>query len=372
LLPSTGRTARRTVRFAGVAFLLRAYAYPVRRRRDSEAMAPGPGSWDHRRKGKLRTPVPTYVLEGASLVEGPAGHEGPLLPREEQQLIEGLLAGDDAAIRALYGRFGRPVYTMGLRLLGSREAAEELTQDVFLTAWRKAARFDPQRGRLSTWLMTIAHNLAVDRLRRDTGVSRPHLVLVDEVPDRSVGDEEYVLIERDEAIRALASLSDAVRPRSRRPPAAAPGADHRRRPEGASRYRPLQAGPAPRPADRRRAHRRSPDDRRSRRRRRDRPARRSSGRPEHASATAERRVRTLPAIHPERRDGRSAHEGIGRIARLVRCDAVAGRRPRHRVAERRRPGRRDRRRPVPAPPRLPGRDHGPSRGFGARRPPSSP
>ncbi|HEX9299917.1 MAG TPA: sigma factor, partial [Actinomycetota bacterium] len=78
-------------------------------------------------------------------MEGPAGHEGPLLPREEQQLIEGLLAGDDAAIRALYGRFGRPVYTMGLRLLGSREAAEELTQDVFLTAWRKAARFDPQR-----------------------------------------------------------------------------------------------------------------------------------------------------------------------------------------------------------------------------------
>ena len=123
--------------------------------------------------------------------------------------MEGLLAGDDAAIRALYRRFGRPVYTMGLRLLGSREAAEELTQDVFLTAWRKAARFDPQRGRLSTWLMTIAHNLAVDRLRRDTGVSRPHLVLVDQVPDRPAGDEEYVLIERDEALRALASLSDA-------------------------------------------------------------------------------------------------------------------------------------------------------------------
>ncbi len=139
------------------------------------------------------------------------GHvnEGPLLPREERQLMEGLLAGDDAAIRALYARFGRPVYTMGLRLLGSREAAEELTQDVFLTAWRKAARFDPQRGRLSTWLMTIAHNLAVDRLRRDTGVSRPHLVLVDEVPDAPGIDEEAVLMERDEAMRALASLSDA-------------------------------------------------------------------------------------------------------------------------------------------------------------------
>jgi len=119
------------------------------------------------------------------------------------------MAGDDVAVRALYARFGRPVFTMGLRLLGTREAAEELTQDVFLTAWRKAARFDPQRGRLSTWLMTIAHNLAVDRLRRDTGVSRPTLVLVDEVPEMPGIDEEAQLMERDAALRAIASLSDA-------------------------------------------------------------------------------------------------------------------------------------------------------------------
>ena len=65
--------------------------------------------------------------------------------------MEGLLAGDDDAIRALYARYGRPIYSLGLRLLGTRESAEELTQDVFLTAWRKATRFDPTRGRLSTW-----------------------------------------------------------------------------------------------------------------------------------------------------------------------------------------------------------------------------
>ena len=137
---------------------------------------------------------------------------GPLLPAEERQLMDALLAGDEAAVRALYARFGRPVYTMGLRLLGTREAAEELTQDVFLTAWRKAARFDPSRGRLSTWLMTIAHNLAVDRLRRETGVSRPNLVLVDEVPDvPGVRDEESIVMERDAAVRALSTLTDAER-----------------------------------------------------------------------------------------------------------------------------------------------------------------
>ena len=139
------------------------------------------------------------------------GRTGPLLPREEEQLVQGLLAGNDDAIRALYARFSRPVYSMGMRLLGTREAAEELTQDVFVTAWRKAARFDATRGRLSTWLMTIAHNLAVDRLRRETGVTRPTLVLVDEVPDAVVIDEEDLLLERDAAIRALDSLSDAER-----------------------------------------------------------------------------------------------------------------------------------------------------------------
>ena len=135
--------------------------------------------------------------------------DGPLLVREEQRLVEGLLAGNEDAVRELYARYARPVVTLGLRLWGSSEAAEELTQDVFLAAWRTAARFDPSRGRLSTWLMTIAHNLAVDRLRRETGVTRPHLVLVDEVPEVPMPDEDEVLMERDVAVRALGSLSDA-------------------------------------------------------------------------------------------------------------------------------------------------------------------
>ena len=74
--------------------------------------------------------------------------------------MEGLLVGDPEAVRALYARFGRPVYTLGLRLLGTREAAEELTQDVFLTAWRKAARFDATRGRLSyTGVLSAAQRI---------------------------------------------------------------------------------------------------------------------------------------------------------------------------------------------------------------------
>src|SRR5918912_95267 len=119
--------------------------------------------------------------------------EGPLSPEQEQALMQQLLAGEERAVRVLYARFARPVYTLGMRLLGSAEAAEELAQDVFVAAWRKGSKFDATRGRLSTWLMAIAHNLAVDRLRHDRGAGRPVLVLVDELPEVAGDDEENAL-----------------------------------------------------------------------------------------------------------------------------------------------------------------------------------
>jgi RNA polymerase sigma-70 factor (ECF subfamily) len=136
---------------------------------------------------------------------------GPLSRESEQELMRQLVAGDEDAVRVLYARFGRSVYSLGLRLLGSNEGAEELTQDVFVAAWRKGSRFDATRGRLSTWLMAIAHNLAVDRLRHDRGAAHPPLVLMDELPERPGVDEEEALLERDRAQRALAGLSASER-----------------------------------------------------------------------------------------------------------------------------------------------------------------
>jgi len=137
--------------------------------------------------------------------------EGPLSSESEQELMRQLVAGKEDAIRTIYARFGRSVYTVGLRLLGSAESAEELTQDVFLAAWRKGSGFDAERGRLSTWLMAIAHNLAVDRIRHERGAARPPLLLVDELPEPSPLEDEDMLFQRDRARRALASLSPAER-----------------------------------------------------------------------------------------------------------------------------------------------------------------
>jgi RNA polymerase sigma-70 factor (ECF subfamily) len=135
---------------------------------------------------------------------------GPLTPQAEQELMRRLANGDQEAVRALYARFGRAVFGMGLRILGSPQSAEELTQDVFVAAWRKAGRYDPTRGRLSTWLMTIAHNLAVDRVRRESGRRATLGGDLAEAAEIGVTEEESIL-DRDSVRRVFAGLSAAER-----------------------------------------------------------------------------------------------------------------------------------------------------------------
>ena len=136
---------------------------------------------------------------------------GPLTPEAEQELMRRMISGDEDAVRELYGRFGRPVFGLGLRMLGSSGAAEELTQDVFLAAWRKGGRYDAARGRLSTWLMTIAHNLAVDRLRRESGRTPTAVDGLDELVEAGGIDDEEAVLAREDLRRALGDISVAER-----------------------------------------------------------------------------------------------------------------------------------------------------------------
>ena len=75
-------------------------------------------------------------------------------------------AGDDGALATLYDRYGGMVYAMGLRLLGDRPLAEDLVQDVFVSVWRKAATFDPDKASFTTWVHRMARNRATDLDRR--------------------------------------------------------------------------------------------------------------------------------------------------------------------------------------------------------------
>lgn len=75
--------------------------------------------------------------------------------------------GDQHALSDLYTHYGRPVYSLALRVLNHSGAAEEVTQEVFLRVWDQAEKWDPARGALITWLLTITRNRAIDHIRRN-------------------------------------------------------------------------------------------------------------------------------------------------------------------------------------------------------------
>lgn len=80
-------------------------------------------------------------------------------------LLGRVAAGDRAAFRALYAATSAKLFGVSLRILGTRAEAEDALQEVYTRAWLHAGRFDPARGAAMTWLIAIARNHAIDRLR---------------------------------------------------------------------------------------------------------------------------------------------------------------------------------------------------------------
>jgi len=86
--------------------------------------------------------------------------------REEDRLVARLRDRDPGALHELYDRFGRTTFGFLLKTLRDRGAAEDVQQQVFLEVWRRSDSFDSERGRLLTWVMTIARSRAIDHMRR--------------------------------------------------------------------------------------------------------------------------------------------------------------------------------------------------------------
>jgi RNA polymerase sigma-70 factor, ECF subfamily len=83
----------------------------------------------------------------------------------DPELVARALAGSEDAFRTLVVRYQRPVYGLIVRMVRDRELAEDLSQDVFLKAYRALASYDSRR-KFSSWLFKIAHNATIDHLRR--------------------------------------------------------------------------------------------------------------------------------------------------------------------------------------------------------------
>ena len=125
----------------------------------------------------------------------------------DNELIVAVAHGDHAALLALYDRHGRVAYGLAYRVLDDAGAAEEAVQDAFLRVWRRAATFDPAKGAVRGWLLTIAHHCAIDLLRRRAG-SPPVVASLDDVAERSaVPDAWSDVVERMEGERVRTAVA---------------------------------------------------------------------------------------------------------------------------------------------------------------------
>ncbi|MGN6216829.1 MAG: RNA polymerase sigma factor [Solirubrobacterales bacterium] len=76
---------------------------------------------------------------------------------------------DPEAFEVLYDRHGGAAYSLAYRIVGERAAAEEVTQEAFISVWRSGARFDAARGSVRSWLLSVVRNRAIDFLRSKAG-----------------------------------------------------------------------------------------------------------------------------------------------------------------------------------------------------------
>src|SRR5215207_4022967 len=147
--------------------------------------------------------VPPDSGAGSAAVLGALSHDD--VP--DVALIAALAAGEVEALGALYDRHARIVFALLVRIAGDRDAAEEILQEVFLRAWRHAHAFDDTRGTVRSWLCGIAHNLALNELRRRR--RRPQLQQRPANAHFDDDDARYVDANLDPAVDAWCAVRDA-------------------------------------------------------------------------------------------------------------------------------------------------------------------
>jgi len=86
-------------------------------------------------------------------------------PAEDGRVLEGVRRGDARALEELYRRHSSRLYALLLRMLRETADAEEVLQESFVDAWKRAAEYAPSRGSVEAWLITIARSRAIDRIR---------------------------------------------------------------------------------------------------------------------------------------------------------------------------------------------------------------
>jgi RNA polymerase sigma-70 factor (ECF subfamily) len=131
----------------------------------------------------------------------------------EVQLLQAIAAGDEAALAQLYDQYRGILLGLLMRILGSREEAEDVLQEVFIQVWRRASDYEPNRGRPFTWLVTLTRSRAIDRLRQRASRERTVAASAEQNPEEAsdaVADT-YRAEQREIVTAALKRLPDEQR-----------------------------------------------------------------------------------------------------------------------------------------------------------------
>jgi RNA polymerase sigma-70 factor (ECF subfamily) len=134
------------------------------------------------------------------------------MPVSRQDLVAALqqtARGDSAAFELLYKATSLKLYGIVVRILGRRDVADEVLQEVYVRVWQRAGDFDPANSSPITWLATIARNLALDEARRKTARSLDEFPEVFELPSN---DDPATAHESSEDLRRLYECLDGLGP----------------------------------------------------------------------------------------------------------------------------------------------------------------
>lgn len=127
----------------------------------------------------------------------------------DEDLISLVEAGDADAFATLYDRHSRSAFSLAYRMMGERQAAEDLAQDAFIKVWRNARSYRAERGSVRTWLLSIVHNRGIDQLRSTASRRRTQEKIEASAP-RSQPSEAFTETwrnsQRDQVREALRTL----------------------------------------------------------------------------------------------------------------------------------------------------------------------
>jgi RNA polymerase sigma-70 factor, ECF subfamily len=136
----------------------------------------------------------------------------PFAHLSDEAVVALVARSDELALGELYDRFGRIAYGLAFRILRDRALAEDAVQEGFMTAWRTADRFLPERAKASTWLLTLVHRRAVDVVRReDRRRAEPLADGYEAASEDSAEQDAWLRFERERVQEALRRLPDQQR-----------------------------------------------------------------------------------------------------------------------------------------------------------------